>query len=183
MAAEQGGGLQEGRRAGRRERFLKVAESDEFTDALAGAGKTTAGTARQRARSALVVAQMALSVMLLATAGLLARSLGELRRVDPGFDPRDLLTMEFRLPATKYDTPEKIAPVFERMLAEVRATPGVRAAALVRAVPLGGNADHYPAAPLGEPTRPLGMERGVVNEDGRGAGHERSITVGEVIGA
>jgi putative ABC transport system permease protein len=138
--------------------------------AAAGLGARDSSAARgaARGRSALVVAQMALSVMLLATAGLLARSLAALRQVDPGFDPRDLLTLEFRLPPTKYDAPAKIAVTFERMLAEVRAAPGVSAAALVRAVPLGGNVERYPAAfdgrPMEDPARALSVHVNVVSE-------------------
>ena len=97
-------------------------------------------------RNALVVVQLALSLALLASAGLLARSLMELQRVKPGFDPSNLMTMQFRLPAAKYDTPDKIWSMFERAIAEIRSVPGVQSAALVRAFPLTGNGESVPVA-------------------------------------
>ena len=96
------------------------------------------------ARSALVVGQIALCVVLLVSAGLLTRSLMALAAVKPGFDPDHVLTMQFRLPATKYDSDEKIVDVFTRAIAEIRTVPGVQHAALVRATPLNGNGETLP---------------------------------------
>ena len=118
------------------------ASRTSFRDALASrAGSLASRVGRLEMRAAFVVAQIALSVILLIGAGLLARSLMKLQRVDLGFDPANLLTMEFRLPATKYTQPEQIADFFTRAIAEIRAVPGVTNAALVRAVPLSGNSD------------------------------------------
>ena len=100
-------------------------------------------------RSSIV--QLALSLALLACAGLLTRSLMELQRVKPGFDPSNLMTMQFRLPAAKYDTPDKIWAMFEQTIAEIRAVPGVQSAALVRAFPLTGNGESYPVTIEGRP--------------------------------
>ncbi|HEY8176185.1 MAG TPA: ABC transporter permease, partial [Gemmatimonadaceae bacterium] len=96
------------------------------------------------ARSALVVGQIALCVVLLVSAGLLTRSLIAISRVKPGFDPEHLLTMQFRLPPTKYDSDAKIADMFARAIAEIRTVPGVEHAALVRATPLNGNGEMVP---------------------------------------
>jgi len=103
-------------------------------------------------RNALVVMQLALSLALLASAGLLTRSLLALERVNPGFDAENLLTAQFRLSATKYDSSEKIWSAFERIIAEIRALPGVESAALVRASPLSGNGETYPVIAEGRPT-------------------------------
>jgi len=92
-------------------------------------------------RGVFVVVQLALSIVLLVGAGLLTRTLVKLQHVDLGFDPSNLLTLEFRLPATKYSKPRQISDFFTRAIAEIRAVPGVRSAALVRAVPLSGNSD------------------------------------------
>ena len=100
-------------------------------------------------RSTLVVAQLALSLALLASAGLLVRSLVALVHVDPGFDGSHLLTAQFRLAPSKYDTPAKIWSMFDRTIAEIRSLPGVESAALVRASPLSGNGETYPATVLG----------------------------------
>jgi len=108
------------------------------------------GGGRLRAHNAVVVAQVALCVVLLVSAGLLTRSLVALTRVDLGFDPDNVLTMQFRLPPAKYDTEEKIAEMFSRTIAEVRTVPGVRRAALVRATPLNGNGEVVPYALAGQ---------------------------------
>jgi putative ABC transport system permease protein len=98
-----------------------------------------AASGRFTARNVFVVAQVALSIVLLVAAGLLTRSLIGLQRLDPGFDPRGVLTMEFRLPATKYTEDAQAAAFMERAIAEIRRVPGVRSAALARAVPFSYN--------------------------------------------
>jgi putative ABC transport system permease protein len=104
-----------------------------------------------------VAAEIALSIVLLAGAGLLTRSLLELRRVAPGYAAEGVLTAEFRLPVTKYRTPEEIRQFMGRALAALRATPGIRSAALVQAVPLSGNWDRAPYLPEGAAV-PAGAE-------------------------
>src|SRR4051812_40212410 len=111
-----------------------------------------AGLGHVATRNALVIVQLALSLTLLTCAGLLTRSLIELQRVDPGFDTRNLMTMQFRLPAVKYDSPDKIWAMFDRAIAEIRGVPGVKSAALVRAFPLTGNGESYPVTIEGRPT-------------------------------
>jgi predicted permease len=123
-----------------------------FREALAArAGGLAARVGRVELRSAFVVAQIALSVIMLIGAGLLARSLMKLQRVDLGFDPSNLLTMEFRLPATKYTEPQQISDFFTRAIGEIRAVPGVTSAALARAIPLSGNSDARAYAVSGAP--------------------------------
>ena len=103
-----------------------------------------AADVRLRSHQALVVGQIALCVVLLVSAGLLTRSLIALAAIRPGFDTSNLLTLQFRLPATTYDTEPKIAAMFTRAIAEIRTVPGVTAAALVRATPLNGNGERAP---------------------------------------
>ena len=74
-----------------------------------------------------------------------------LQHVDPGFDGDRLLTAQFRLPAAKYDTPEKIWTMFDRTVHELRSLPGVESAALVRASPLSGNGAPDSAKPITSP--------------------------------
>jgi putative ABC transport system permease protein len=109
------------------------------------------GHGHARTRNTLVVVQLALSLALLSCAGLLTRSLIELQRVNTGFDTDNLMTMQFRLPASKYDTPEKIWGMFDRTIKEIRAVPGVKSAALVRAFPMTGNGDVLPIEIEGRP--------------------------------
>ena len=132
------------------------ASRSSFRDALAArSGGLAARVGRVELRAAFVVAQIALSVILLIGAGLLARTLVKLQRVDLGFDPANVLTMEFRLPATKYSEPQQISDFFTRAIAEIRAVPGVTSAALARAVPLSGNSDAraYTASGVPEPEK------------------------------
>jgi putative ABC transport system permease protein len=101
----------------------------------------SAGSGHAATRNALAVAQLALSLALLASAGLLTRSLIALQRVNTGFETRNVMTMQFRLPPAKYDTPAKIWAMFEQTVREIRMVPGVESAALVRAFPLTGNGE------------------------------------------
>jgi putative ABC transport system permease protein len=86
-----------------------------------------------------VVAEIALSLVLLVGAGLLLRSVLALQDADPGFRAERLLTMEFRLPTTLYPRPAQMAAFFRAILDRMRAVPGVESVALVRAVPFSGN--------------------------------------------
>jgi putative ABC transport system permease protein len=120
-------------------------------EALSVRGDTAASSGKTRLRSGLVVGQIALCVVLLVGAGLLTRSLVALARVQPGFDPSHTLTLQFRLPVTKYRTDAQIADMFTRALEEMRRVPGVEAAALVRATPLNGNGESFPYAVADKP--------------------------------
>jgi putative ABC transport system permease protein len=97
------------------------------------------GGGRQGLRSALVVVELALCMVLMASAGLLLRSVGRMRGVDPGFDPGHLLTFQFRLPRAKYPDDAAMAAFFERVVPQLRAVPGVAGAALVSSTPFTGN--------------------------------------------
>jgi putative ABC transport system permease protein len=110
------------------------------------------GQSHARTRNTLVVVQLAVSLALLSCAGLLTRSLIELQRVNTGFDTKNLMTLQFRLPASKYDTPDKIWQMFDRTIKEIRAVPGVESAALVRAFPFTGNGESYPVQIEGRQT-------------------------------
>src|ERR1041384_803039 len=86
-----------------------------------------------------MVVEMALSVALVAVSALLIQSLLAVQRAPLGFDPSTVLTLEFRLPLTKYPKPDDIARFFRAAIERVRAVPGIESAALVRAVPFSGN--------------------------------------------
>ncbi|HKO14675.1 MAG TPA: ABC transporter permease [Gemmatimonadaceae bacterium] len=119
-------------------------------------GDAPVGAAPLAGRHSLIGAQIALCVVLLVSAGLLARSLGALAHVDVGFQPDHLLTLQFRLPPTKYRTDAQIASMFTATIAQIRAVPGVRAAALVRATPLNGNGETMTYAVEGADVRRAG---------------------------
>jgi predicted permease len=93
----------------------------------------------RRVKSALVVAELALSLTLLVCAGLLGKSLAQMASADPGFVPDRVLTMEYRLPRNKYGSADEQRDVHQRIAARVAAVPGVESAALASAVPFSGN--------------------------------------------
>jgi putative ABC transport system permease protein len=101
-----------------------------------GSSASTAGARRQRLRGVLVVAEVALAVILLTGAGLMLRSLWNLQKIDLGFNPDRVLTMRLALPASQYDTPEKVIAFYDRLLKDVRSTSGVQSAGLLRLLPL-----------------------------------------------
>jgi len=102
-----------------------------------GSANATVGGGRRRFNGALVVAQMALSLVLLVGAGLMLRSLWSLQRLDLGFDPAGVLTMRISLPQASYQEPAQVVGFFARLTEEIRAVAGVRAAGAARSLPLG----------------------------------------------
>jgi len=99
-------------------------------------GKGGSG-ARGRLRSVLVVSEVALAMVLLVGAMLLLRTFANLRQVDPGFEPRNVLTFEVAPNGAQYDTTAKQADYFRRSLEQIRSLPGVEAAAVTSNLPLG----------------------------------------------
>jgi putative ABC transport system permease protein len=91
-----------------------------------------------RARSTLVVAEMALAVTLLAGAGLLINSFGRLVRVDPGFQPEQTLAFSLYAPPADYESDAEVNQLYGTLLERIRALPGVRSAGGVLALPLTG---------------------------------------------
>ena len=102
-------------------------------------------------RNVFVGLQLALSIVLLAGAGLLGRTLLARLGVHPGFDTDHILTAEFRLPVAKYTTGAAQNAFMAGFLGRLRALPGVRSAALVAAVPLSGNWGQASYAPDDHP--------------------------------
>jgi predicted permease len=124
-----------------------------------GAGRGNSAGGDGRVRSLLVVSEVALALMLLVGAGLLMRSLAGVRGIDPGFDAGNLLTATVELPEAKYATPEARIQAFDRIVANIRALPGVETAALIDTLPLqGGSAQPVAvegAAPVPEAELPI----------------------------
>jgi predicted permease len=100
-----------------------------------GKGLQVARSGR-RALSALVVAEIALALTLLVGAGLLIRSFIRLQRVDPGFNPRNVLASFVTLPPAVYPERDQIAPFYSQLLERVRTLPGVQSAAAASSLPL-----------------------------------------------
>jgi putative ABC transport system permease protein len=105
----------------------------------------------RRTRESLVVAELALSIALVAVSGLFLKSLQAVERAPLGFDPDHVFTLQFRLPPAKYPAKPDIARFFSLAIERVRAVPGIESAALVRAVPLSGNGGDTPYVVEGQP--------------------------------
>jgi putative ABC transport system permease protein len=115
---------------------LRAARPD-LTDALKeGSGGAGTGRARQRLRAALVVGEIALAVILVVGAGLLIRSLWELRAVNPGFDPEGLVTFYISPPPVRARDPANLVALYERIEEAARPLPGVTSVGLTNFTPL-----------------------------------------------
>jgi putative ABC transport system permease protein len=104
-------------------------------DALKESGRGNTSGRSRRARSAFVVAQVALALVLLVGAGLLVRSFNRLVSVDPGFDPSNLLTMRVQLPAGKYKEDSQVVSFFRQATGQLATLPGVRSVSVANYLP------------------------------------------------
>lgn len=114
---------------------LQLSRTD-MNSTLRDEGRGATGShSRAQLKNILVVGQVALTMLLLIVAGLLARSFAKLLRVDPGFDPDHVLTMNISLPTVKYADKTKQIDFFDELLRRVSTLPGVRSAAISAALP------------------------------------------------
>lgn len=114
------------------------ASRTDLNEALKETGSRAGGGMRSGARSSLVVAEIAISLMLLVGAGLMIKSFLRLQRVDPGFKPDNVLTMDINLPQTKYRENEQINLFYRELIERVRALPGVTSVGAGEYLPLSG---------------------------------------------
>jgi putative ABC transport system permease protein len=116
------------------------ASRGDLNETLKEGGRTGAeGARRNGARSLLIVSEIALSFMLLAGAGLLARSFLLLREVHPGFNPDGVLALRISASGPKYPAGPARAELYRQALARVESLPGVESAGAVLSLPLGGD--------------------------------------------
>lgn len=129
-------------------------------EALKEAGRGSVGSGG-RLRSGLLVAEVALSLVLLIAVGLLLTSFARLQRVKPGFESDGVFTAQLALPPTRYDR-QKLIAFYEQLYRRLSALPGSTSAALTDRVPLTGVQGPAPVAIGGRPIPPLG-ERAQAN--------------------
>jgi len=162
---------------------LESARNDP-KDALSEGGRGGSGTRRAgRLRAALVVVEIALAVVLLAGAGLMVRTLADLRRVPLGFDTGHVLTAQVVLHGHTYDTDTAAVGFFETAEQRLASLPGVRGVGAISWLPLSGQRSASSFTVVGQPAPPLGQEpvgdfraitpgyfgaMGIPIEDGRG---------------
>jgi len=99
-------------------------------------GSRAGGGRKQRLRGVLVALEVAMSVVLLITSGLLIRAVWRVQAVDPGFVTENVLVLKTALPRPKYDDPVRRGEFYERVLTSIRALPGVESAAYITGLPM-----------------------------------------------
>jgi predicted permease len=129
-------------------RFAKA----DINEALKqGLGRTDSDSSGSRTRNILVVSEVALSLILLVGAGLMIRTLYHLQRMDAGFDPHNVLTVDAPIPKSKYPDYDKQRAFYDQVLSRVRALPGVEVASAIDDVPFGNGS----MQPIGIEGRPV----------------------------
>jgi predicted permease len=113
---------------------IRVCRNAGFTSLREGA--RTGGTGSHKTRSALVIAEVAVSVVLLISSGLLIRALWKVQAVNPGFRTENILTVRTALPIPKYEKTNVREQFYTKVLTEVRRLPGVTDAAYISALPM-----------------------------------------------
>jgi predicted permease len=117
---------------------IHSAHSDPQLALADGGARTSGGRAGTRARRLLVAVELALSVVLLVGAGLAIRSVTRLRHADAGFDTHNVLSASISIPAIRYTNPAQVVGFVYRLRDQLAALPGVEAAGIASASPLGG---------------------------------------------
>ena len=129
----------------------------DLNEVLKEGGRNTAGGAGHRLRSALVVTEIAMAVVLLVGAGLMMKSLLRLLQSNVGFNPEQLLTLNVVLPAAKYTEVNRQVEFFDQLRERVQTLPGVKGAGSVNILPLqSGNTTRFNVE--GDPIPPPGQE-------------------------
>ncbi len=114
----------------------------------------TASRRRHRLRNFLVVSQVALALVLLISSGLMLRSFWQVQRINPGFDPTNVLTMRVSLPRSSYPNARSAAEFHQTALERIRALPGVVEAGVVSCLPLTGWCGGDPFVTADQPLEP-----------------------------
>jgi predicted permease len=144
------------------------AAAQDPADALRREGRGSGAGVGVRARRLLVVAEVALSVILLAGAGLLIRSFDRLLRVDPGFQAADVVAFGLHLPDTRYSTDERQVAFATELVDRIRRLPGVRSADVGTGLPLSSFQLNFSFTVSGRPVTPTAMPAAEVRVVGAG---------------
>jgi putative ABC transport system permease protein len=145
------------------------ASRPDLNETLKEGGKGGGSSSRMmRARNALIVVEVAMALVLLVGAGLLIKSFRRLQEVEPGFDPRNLLTMRLFLPLSKYAEPQQRQAFFEQALKHIGSLPGVQAVGTSTSIPTLGGGDTYftiEGKPFPDPNRKVTAFNPMVSHD------------------
>ncbi|MDX1384615.1 MAG: ADOP family duplicated permease, partial [Thermoanaerobaculia bacterium] len=130
----------------------------DLRGALSEGGGRSGDRGRGRLRGTLVAAEVALALVLLVGASLMLKSFGRLQTVDPGFDTDNVLTARVSPPASSYPDTAAWTRLFERLLDEAAAIPGVRLAAVNNGIPLASGGTESGSIPEGRPVEQESFE-------------------------
>ncbi|MGH9441079.1 MAG: ABC transporter permease [Thermoanaerobaculia bacterium] len=118
-------------------------------------GYPAGGRSRSRMRAALVASEIAVAIVLLTGAGLMLRSTLALLRVDPGFETKNLLTLQIALPSSgRYEGDDKLASFHDELMTRIQSVPGVKSVGTVSVLPLSGGGNTVNFAVEGRPVQP-----------------------------
>lgn len=130
---------------------------NDIQSTLKESGRSAATPVRQRVRTALVISEVAVAVVLLTGAGLLFRSFVRLIQVDPGFTKENVLALQVFL-TRAYDRPEKMIGFYDQSLEKIRSLPGIETAAVTMSPPFINLESDAPFNIVGQPAPPPGSE-------------------------
>ena len=137
---------------------LQASRTDLNESLKDGMRESSGGIKRNRTRSALVISEIALSLILLVGATLLFQSLRRILAVSPGFEPNSVLTADVSVSSAKYPEPAHRAAFYREALERIAALPGVESAGIVYPLPLGGSFESYSFDIAGRPPFPPGQQ-------------------------
>jgi putative ABC transport system permease protein len=133
---------------------ITVSKAD-LNDALKESSRgSSGGASKQRLRAVLMASEVALSLTLLISAGLLIRSFQRLQQASPGFDAQHLATFQISLPVVDYKDPSKIVSFYNDLLTRLAALPGVAAAGAVDPLPFSNSTRGGSFNIIGRPWNP-----------------------------
>jgi len=133
---------------------LNAGKVDLITALKEGSPTSGSGKRGHGFRNALVIAEIAITLILAFASGLLIRSLIAAQRVNPGFDPQHLLTIELELPGSRYKGDDSVRDYYSQLSQSLRSEPGVEDVGLVTAPPGAGDRGDYWYSILEKPTPP-----------------------------
>ncbi|MEN3332888.1 MAG: hypothetical protein V7641_2253, partial [Blastocatellia bacterium] len=135
------------------------ASRPNLIEALKEGGKAAmSGGRSHRLRNLFVIAEVAMALVLLIGSGLLIKSFARLQSVNPGFNPKNLLTVRVSLPFAKYRGEGQSEQFFREAIARIRQVPGVRSASAVNFLPFTGPGAATRFSVVGRPAPPPGQE-------------------------
>jgi putative ABC transport system permease protein len=142
---------------------LKLARTNINSELRDEGRGNTGGNRRMQVKNLLVIFQIAVCMLLLISASLMIQTFAHLQRVDLGFDPASVVSMNISLPTVKYAKAEQQTAFFDELLRKVNAVPGVRSASISAALPLTPKRI-TPILPEGQPEVPIAQRPFIIIE-------------------